>query len=49
MIFESRLNFHDYLEGIGRNEEIIPILEKVLPELKKKYKFLTTSELLNFK
>jgi peptidoglycan/xylan/chitin deacetylase (PgdA/CDA1 family) len=44
----SIINFHDYLEGIGTNEEIIPILEKVLPELKNKYKFVTVSELLEF-
>ena len=42
----SIINFHDYLEGIGRNEEIIPILERILPELKNKYKFVTVSELL---
>jgi peptidoglycan/xylan/chitin deacetylase (PgdA/CDA1 family) len=44
----SIINFHDYLEGIGTNEEIIPILERVLPELKNKYKFVTVSELLEF-
>lgn len=42
----SILNFHDYLEGIGSNEEIIPILKKVLPELKNRYNFVTTSKLL---
>ncbi len=44
----SIINLHDYLEGIGSNEEIVPILEKILPKLKKKYKFVTISELLNF-
>ena len=44
----SIINFHDYLEGIGTNEEIIPILKKVLPELKDKYKFVTVSGLLEF-
>ncbi len=42
----SIINFHDYVEGIGANEEIIPILEKVLPKLKEKYRFVTISELL---
>lgn len=42
----SVINFHDYIEGIGTNEEIIPILKKILPELKKKYEFVTISELL---
>lgn len=42
----SIVNFHDYLEGIGTNEEIIPILEKILPNLKEKYKFVTVSKLL---
>ena len=46
----SIINLHDYLEGIGRHKEIIPILEKVLPKLKeRKYDFVTVSELLNFK
>ena len=44
----SIINFHDYLEGIGFNKEIIPILEKVLPSLKKKYGFVTVNELLDF-
>lgn len=44
----SIINFHDYLEGIGRNKEIISILEYVLPKLKRKYEFVTTSELLRF-
>lgn len=44
----SILNFHDYLEGIGPNKEIIPILEKILPYLKsKEYKFVTVSRLIN--
>ncbi len=43
----SILNFHDYLKGIGRHKEIIPIMEKVVPELKKKkFKFVTVSEIL---
>lgn len=46
----SIINFHDYLQGVGSHKEIIPILEGVLPELKKKkYKFVTVSELLKFK
>ena len=43
----SIIDFHDYLEGIGTNEEIIPILKKIIPELKKAgYKMITVSELL---
>lgn len=42
----SMLNFHDYIEGIGSNKEIIPILKELLPRLKKKYEFVTVSELL---
>jgi glycosyltransferase involved in cell wall biosynthesis len=43
----SILNFHDYLEGIGPNKEVIPILEKTLPYLKNKgYDFVTVSDLL---
>ena len=39
--------FHDYLQEIGRNEEIIPILERVLPKLKKEnFEFVTVSQLL---
>ncbi len=42
----SILNFHDYLKGIGDNEDIIPILENILPKLKEKYKLVTVSQLL---
>ncbi|MFA5071436.1 MAG: polysaccharide deacetylase family protein [Candidatus Pacearchaeota archaeon] len=42
----SIVNFHDYIEGVGTNEELIPILERVLSKLKNKYKFITVSELL---
>lgn len=43
----SILNFHDYLEGIGSHEEIILIMEKVLPKLKEKgFEFVTVSKLL---
>jgi len=45
----SIVNFHDYIEGIGTNEELIPILETILSKLKNKYKFVTVSELLEFK
>lgn len=45
----SIVNFHDYLEGIGKNKEISSILKKVLPELKKNYKFVTVSKLLEFR
>jgi len=45
----SILNFHDYLEGIGSNKEIIPILKKIIPSLYKKgFKFVTISEIINF-
>jgi len=42
----SILNFHDYLEGVGRHEEIVLIMERVLPELTKRFKCVTVSELL---
>lgn len=42
----SIINFHDYLEGIGSNEEIINILKQILPNLKNKYELVTISELL---
>ena len=43
----SILNFHDYLEGIGRNKEIIPIMKKIIPKLKEKeFEFVTVSKLL---
>lgn len=45
----SIINCHDYLEGVGRNQKIITILKEVLPSLKRKYRFVTVSELLNFK
>jgi peptidoglycan/xylan/chitin deacetylase (PgdA/CDA1 family) len=44
----SIISFHDYLEGIGSNKEIIPALQKIIPKLKKKYEFITVSKLLNF-
>ena len=45
----SILVFHDYLQEIGPNEEITQILERVLPELKRRgFKFITVSELLVF-
>ncbi len=43
----SIIGFHDYAEEIGRNKRIIKILKKIMPELKKKYKLVTISELLN--
>jgi peptidoglycan/xylan/chitin deacetylase (PgdA/CDA1 family) len=43
----SIIGFHDYKEGIGSNEKIIPILKAVIPALKSRgYKFATVSELL---
>ncbi len=42
----SIINFHDYLEGIGPNEDIIPIIKQVIPQIKKKYKLVTISKLL---
>lgn len=43
----SIIDFHDYVEGIGTNEEIIPILKKIIPELKKaEYKMVSVSKLL---
>lgn len=45
----SILNFHDYLEGVGPHNEIIPILEAImLPLQKRGFKFITISNLLNF-
>lgn len=44
----SILGFHDYLQEIGPHPEIIPILERIIPELKNRgFKFVTISELLN--
>jgi len=46
----SILNFHDYLEGIGKHKEIIPLMQEILPKLKSKgFEFVTVSNLLNFK
>lgn len=42
----SIINFHDYLEEIGSNKEIISALQKIIPKLKKKYEFVTISKLL---
>ncbi len=44
----SIINFHDYLEEIGENNQIIEIITTLIPILKKKYKFVTVSELLNY-
>lgn len=44
----SVIDFHDYLEGIGSNEDIVPIMEKLIPKLKEKYNLVTISELLGF-
>lgn len=44
----SILSFHDYVQESGPNEDICPILEKILPELiNKKFKFVTVSMLVN--
>ena len=44
----SILVFHDYLQGVGPHPELIPILEKILPELKKKgFEFVTVSEIIS--
>ena len=42
----SIINFHDYIEGIGSNEEIIPIIKEVIPKLKSKYELVAISKLL---
>jgi peptidoglycan/xylan/chitin deacetylase (PgdA/CDA1 family) len=43
----SILVFHDYLQGIGSHPELVPILDRVLPELKKRgFRFVTVSELI---
>jgi peptidoglycan-N-acetylglucosamine deacetylase len=42
----SIVNFHDYIEGFGPNKNIVQIVKIIVPELKKKYKFVTVSELL---
>ncbi len=44
----SILAFHDYLQEIGPHREILPILEKILPELQKRgFEFVTVSELIS--
>lgn len=40
------LIFHDYLQEIGPNKELIEILEQVIPKLREKYEFITLRELL---
>ncbi len=42
----SILNFHDYIEGIGKNKDLPRILEKALPILKSKFKFVLISKLI---
>lgn len=43
----SIINLHDYLEGIGRNSEIIEITQRIIKGLKQKgYSFATVSHLL---
>ncbi len=42
----SIINFHDYAEDVGRNKRIVEIIKKVVLALKKKYKLVTVSELL---
>ncbi len=42
----SIINLHDYLEGIGRNKDILEILEKILEKLQGNYKFVTISNLI---
>ena len=42
----SIVNFHDYLEGIGSNEQIVSVINKSVPSLKDKYKLVTVSEIL---
>ncbi len=41
------IDFHDYLEGIGPNPDISPIMDKLIPVLKEKYEMVTLSELFN--
>ncbi len=42
----SIIDFHDYLQGIGYNKEIVPIVKRLIPKLKNKYKLVTISKLL---
>ncbi len=43
----SIIVMHEYIEGIGKNKEIIPALRKLLPELRKKnFRLVTVSNLL---
>jgi len=46
----SIINLHDYLENIGPNKNIVKVTKNIIFELKRRgYKFVTVSELLNFK
>lgn len=43
----SIIDLHEYSEGIGKNDEIIPIIEELIPLLQKRgYSLVTISELL---
>jgi len=43
----SIIGFHDYLEEIGENKEVVPVIKEIIPRLKEQgYKFVTISKLL---
>jgi peptidoglycan/xylan/chitin deacetylase (PgdA/CDA1 family) len=43
----SIIGFHDYLEEIGENKEVVPTIKKIIPKLKERgYRFVTISKLL---
>jgi peptidoglycan/xylan/chitin deacetylase (PgdA/CDA1 family) len=42
----SIVNFHDYIEGMGPNKNIVRVIQIIVPKLKEKYKLVTVSELL---
>lgn len=42
----SIINMHDYLEDIGKNKQLLSVLEELIPQLNRKYKLVTISELL---
>ena len=43
----SIIDFHDYLEGIGENKEVIPAIKEIIPKLKAQgYKLITVSKII---
>ena len=45
----SIIDLHDFAEGIGENNNLIKILNRIIPELKNRgYKLVTVSELFKF-